>query len=149
MSFPMNEPFIPIALSDHINARLQANKPSDLTPENGSEKAVEYVNGLIKGNFLSIEFVRHEDDDVTVTGVATQGKDFTIVITPQDDDHFVFIIPTGDSQYEGNDILPIALINGLDNAVLVAVSLKEMLSESENWKDELDNIFDEHGVTPS
>ena len=125
---------------------LNDNKPENVTEENAGEMAVAFLNGVIKEHFRTLSFVRHAEtegeEDVLASGIATQGSDFTIAVVPTGDDHFVFVIPTTSEEYQGDDITPIALVGGMDNAVICATVLKSLMNGYEDWKARLDTIME-------
>jgi len=137
---------MPQMLSDGIVKYLLDNKPEDVTEENAGEMAVAFLNGVIKEHFRTLSFVRHAEaegeEDVLASGIATQGSDFTIAVVPTGDDHFVFVIPTTSEEYQGDDIIPIALVGGMDNAVICATVLKSLMDGYEDWKARLDTIME-------
>jgi len=133
-------------LSEAIVKYLNDNKPENVTEENAGEMAVAFLNGVIKEHFRTLSFVRHaeteDEEDVLASGIATQGSDFTIAVVPTGDDHFVFVIPTTSEEYQGDDITPIALVGGMDNAVICATVLKSLMNGHEDWKARLDTIME-------
>ena len=136
---------MPPLLSEAIVKYLQDNKPEGINEENVKELTVAFLNGIIKQQFRTLTFVRHSQDegveDTLASGIATVGSDFTIAVVPSNNDQFVFVIPTTSEQYQGNDIIPIALVGGMDNAIICAVVLKSLLDGYEDWKGRLDTVM--------
>lgn len=142
MSDELTPTQMPPTLFEAVDKFLNENKPDDLNAENASEKATEFINGLIKKEFLSLSFVNTESPDEPPTiGISVRGKDFTIGVTPHgDNEHYLFVLPTVDSEYEGEEIVPVALLAGLDTAVLTALVLRNLI-DGENWRQSLNEVL--------